>query len=54
MLHFNLLRLDDGSVVNMSMPIVLAIEDSQKRRIAESTQVALVDSDNNLVAILKE
>ena len=52
MLHFNLLRLDDGSVVNMSMPIVLAIEDSHKRRIAESTQVALVDSDNNLVAIL--
>lgn len=53
-LHFNSLRLDDGSVVNMSVPIVLAIDESQKRRIGESTEVALVDSDNNVVAILKE
>ena len=53
-LHFNSLRLDDGSVVNMSVPIVLAIDDSQKRRIGESTRVALVDSDDHLVAILNE
>lgn len=53
-LHFNSLRLDDGSFVNMSVPIVLAIDDSQKRRIGESTKVALVDSDNTVVAILKE
>ncbi|KAL7210126.1 hypothetical protein ACSBR1_031645 [Camellia fascicularis] len=51
-LHFNLLRLDDGSVVNMSVPIVLAITDSQKSRIGESSAVALVDSGDNPVAIL--
>lgn len=53
-LHFNSLRLDDGSVVNMSVPIVLAIDDEQKARIAESKRVALVDSDGNPVAILNE
>ncbi|KAF5452755.1 hypothetical protein F2P56_027722 [Juglans regia] len=53
-LHFNALRLEDGSVVNMSVPIVLAIDDSQKHRIGESTQVALFDSENNPVAILKD
>lgn len=53
-LHFNSLRLDDGSVVNMSVPIVLGIDDEQKRRIGESTRVALVDSDDNVVAILNE
>ncbi|KAF5199190.1 Atp sulfurylase 1 protein [Thalictrum thalictroides] len=53
-LHFNSLRLDDGSVVNMSVPIVLAIDDSQKQRIGESNKVALVDSDNNPIAILNK
>lgn len=53
-LHFNALRLQDGSVVNMSVPIVLAIDDSQKHRIGGSTEVALFDSDNNPVAILRE
>lgn len=53
-LHFNSLRLEDGSVVNLSVPIVLAIDDLQKHRIGESTKVALFDSDDNLVAILKE
>ncbi|OVA03455.1 sulfate adenylyltransferase catalytic domain [Macleaya cordata] len=52
-LHFNSLRLDDGSIVNMSVPIVLAIDDSQRQRIGESTRVALVDSGDNTVAILK-
>ncbi|XP_052190319.1 ATP sulfurylase 1, chloroplastic-like [Diospyros lotus] len=51
-LHFNSLRLDDGSVVNMSVPIVLAVDDSQKARIGASTAVALVDSSNNPVAVL--
>ncbi|TXG72138.1 hypothetical protein EZV62_000717 [Acer yangbiense] len=51
-LHFNSLRLHDGSVVNMSVPIVLAIDDSQKHRVGESSRVALVDSDDNTVAIL--
>ncbi|KAK8557248.1 hypothetical protein V6N13_013523 [Hibiscus sabdariffa] len=53
-LHFNSLRLDDGSFVNMSVPIVLAIDDSQKERIGESNKVTLVDSDDNPVAILTE
>ncbi|KAJ7979971.1 ATP sulfurylase [Quillaja saponaria] len=53
-LHFNSLRLDDGSVVNMSVPIVLAIDDSQKHRIGESSKVALFDSNGNPIAILKD
>ncbi|KAL9292392.1 ATP-sulfurylase 3 [Arabidopsis thaliana] len=53
-LHFNSLRLDDGSVVNMSVPIVLAIDDEQKARIGESTRVALFNSDGNPVAILND
>ncbi|KAJ7954823.1 ATP sulfurylase [Quillaja saponaria] len=53
-LHFNSLRLDEGSVVNMSVPIVLSIDDSQKHRIGESSKVALFDSKGNPVAILKD
>ncbi|OMO99639.1 sulfate adenylyltransferase [Corchorus olitorius] len=53
-LHFNCLRLDDGSFVNMSVPIVLAIDDSQKERIGESNSVALFDPDDNLIAILTD
>ncbi|XP_076898865.1 ATP sulfurylase 1, chloroplastic-like [Bidens hawaiensis] len=51
-LHFNSIRLEDGSVVNMSLPIVLDIDDAQKNRIGGSTAVALVDASDNLVAIL--
>ena len=32
MLHFNMLRLENGSAMNMSVPIVLAINNSQKHR----------------------
>ncbi|XP_054822423.1 ATP sulfurylase 1, chloroplastic-like [Prosopis cineraria] len=53
-LHFNSLRLDDGSVVNMSLPIVLAIDDAQKLRIGESKKVALFDQQGNPVAILND
>ncbi|KAJ6430129.1 hypothetical protein OIU84_021523 [Salix udensis] len=53
-LHFNSLRLENGSVVNMSVPIVLAIDDLQKQSIGESKRVALVDSDDNTVAILSD
>ncbi|CAN0857222.1 ATP sulfurylase 1, chloroplastic [Linum grandiflorum] len=53
-LHFNSLRLQDGSVVNMSVPIVLAIDDLQKQHIAASNSVALVDSDDNTIAILND
>ncbi|XP_010522509.1 PREDICTED: ATP sulfurylase 4, chloroplastic [Tarenaya hassleriana] len=53
-LHFNSLRLDDGSVVNMSVPIVLAIDDEQKTRIGVSDRVTLVDPAGNPVAILSD
>uniref|UniRef100_A0A6N2MY90 sulfate adenylyltransferase n=1 Tax=Salix viminalis TaxID=40686 RepID=A0A6N2MY90_SALVM len=53
-LHCNSLRLENGSVVNMSVPIVLAIDDLQKQSIGESKRVALVDSDDNTVAILSD
>ncbi|GAB4851023.1 Sigma1B-adaptin [Ancistrocladus abbreviatus] len=54
-LHFNCLRLDDGSMVNMSVPIVLAIDDSLKIRMDESKRVALFDSEgDNPVAILHD
>ncbi|KAK7270551.1 hypothetical protein RIF29_23773 [Crotalaria pallida] len=51
-LHFNSITLTDGSVVNMSLPIVLAIDDAQKHRIGDSKKVALFDSLGNPVAIL--
>ncbi|XP_059632456.1 ATP sulfurylase 1, chloroplastic [Cornus florida] len=51
-LHFNSLRLEDGSFVNMSVPIVLAIDDLQKNQIGGSTSVTLVDAGDNPVAIL--
>ncbi|KAK4733055.1 hypothetical protein R3W88_007316 [Solanum pinnatisectum] len=53
-LHFNSIRLEDGSVVNMSVPIVLAIDDSQKNLIGGSSSVALVDDENNPIAILSD
>ncbi|KAJ4901743.1 hypothetical protein Rs2_15694 [Raphanus sativus] len=53
-LHFNSIRLEDGSVVNMSVPIVLAIDDDQKSRIGDSDRVTLVDSSGNPIAILSD
>lgn len=52
-LHFNRLRLEDGSVVNMSLPIVLAIGDADKAAIGESPDVALAGPGRDLVAILR-
>uniref|UniRef100_A0A1D1YVP3 sulfate adenylyltransferase n=1 Tax=Anthurium amnicola TaxID=1678845 RepID=A0A1D1YVP3_9ARAE len=52
-LHFNSFRLDDGSVVNMSLPIVLAIGDAEKEAIGESPDVTLVAPGGDLVAILR-
>lgn len=53
-LHFNCLRLEDGTVVNMSVPIVLAIDDSQKQAIGKNSKVTLVDDNNKPVAILSK
>ncbi|EPS59228.1 hypothetical protein M569_15580, partial [Genlisea aurea] len=52
-LHFNSLRINDGDpLVNMSLPIVLAIDDDAKLRIGSSTTVALLAPDSHLVATL--
>lgn len=54
-LHFNSLRLPGGggSVVNMSLPIVLAVDDVTKDRIASAKDVALEGPTGGLVAILR-
>ncbi|KAH9294413.1 hypothetical protein KI387_040381, partial [Taxus chinensis] len=51
-LHFNWLKLQDGFVVNMSLPIVLAIDDLQKEAIGQSKDVALLDQNGKVVTIL--
>lgn len=52
-LHFNSLKMKDGSVVNMSLPIVLAIDDNAKETIGSSPDVALLGPNQDLVAILR-
>ncbi|GAB2293875.1 AP-2 complex subunit sigma [Dionaea muscipula] len=52
-LHFNCLRLRDGSFVNMSLPIVLAIDDDTKERIGSSANVGLFGPSGDLIAILR-
>lgn len=52
-LHFNALRLPDGSVSNMSVPIVLAISDADKTALDGKTDVALKGPNGELVAILR-
>ncbi|KAG9445123.1 hypothetical protein H6P81_016463 [Aristolochia fimbriata] len=53
-LHFNSLRLEDGSVVNMSLPIVLDIDDREKEAIGTSSDVGLVGPDGDLVGVLRK
>jgi len=52
-LHFNCIRLPDGGLVNMSLPIVLAIGDADKERIGDKPDVALEGPDGGVVAILR-
>ncbi|KAK1262045.1 ATP sulfurylase 2 [Acorus gramineus] len=52
-LHFNCLRLEDGRVVNMSLPIVLAIHDADKEAIGDSKDVGLVGPKGDTIAILR-
>lgn len=52
-LHFNCLRMKDGSIVNMSLPIVLAIDDETKERIGSSTNVALLGPTGDLIGTLR-
>ncbi|KAH8515170.1 hypothetical protein Peur_046708 [Populus x canadensis] len=52
-LHFNSLRMENGTVVNMSLPIVLAIDDETKESIGSSKDVGLVGPEGDLLAILR-
>ncbi|KAK9108736.1 hypothetical protein Sjap_016796 [Stephania japonica] len=55
-LHFNFLRLTNGSVVNMSLPIVLSITDADKVAVGSSPNVALIGPrhhDHSIVATLR-
>ncbi|KAL3693053.1 hypothetical protein R1sor_006704 [Riccia sorocarpa] len=52
-LHFNALRALEGSLVNMSIPIVLAIDDVQKESIGKGKAISLVGPAGNTVAILR-
>lgn len=51
-LHFNCVRTMEGSLVNMSLPIVLAIDDEVKAQIGGSTSVALLAPDGHSLGIL--
>ncbi len=51
-LHFNSLRMPDGSLSNMSVPITLAINDADKAACEGKTSVALKSPTGEIVAIL--
>ena len=53
-LHFNSLRIADGSLVNMSIPIVLAIDDAKKESLEGVNAVTLVGPSGAHVAILRK
>jgi 3'-phosphoadenosine 5'-phosphosulfate synthase len=52
-LHFNSIRQPDGSVTNMSVPIVLAITDADKTRIEGKNAFTLKGPDGTDIAILR-
>ncbi|KAM7257104.1 hypothetical protein ACFE04_012845 [Oxalis oulophora] len=52
-LHFNCIKMNDGSFVNMSLPIVLAIDDETKERIGSSSNVSLLGPNGDLIGTLK-
>jgi 3'-phosphoadenosine 5'-phosphosulfate synthase len=52
-LHFNCLKMEDGSVVNMSLPIVLSITDQEKEAIGVNESVALFGPSGRPVAVLR-
>jgi 3'-phosphoadenosine 5'-phosphosulfate synthase len=52
-LHFNALRLPDGSFVNMSVPIVLALSDEDKTRLADESAITLCYPADTPRAILR-
>lgn len=52
-LHFNSLRLKNGTFVNMSLPIVLAIDEETKEQIGSSQNVALVSPQGDIIGSLR-
>ncbi|KAH7287591.1 hypothetical protein KP509_32G063900 [Ceratopteris richardii] len=52
-LHFNSLRMPDGSRVNMSVPIVLAVNEFHKASIKSYSSVSLRAPSGELIAILR-
>lgn len=52
-LHFNSLRKPDGSLTNMSVPIVLDLNEKQKEELEGKKQFALKSPTGELVAILR-
>lgn len=53
-LHFNCLRLPDGSVTNMSVPIVLAIDDAQKESLQGISSFAIKDPSGEIIAVMND
>lgn len=51
--HFNSIRLPDGSLSNMSIPIVLAINDEQKAQLEGKEAFALKSPEGEIVAIMR-
>lgn len=52
-LHFNALRLPDGHLVNMSIPIVLAVTTSDRERLAAEPAITLCHPAGTPCAILR-
>jgi 3'-phosphoadenosine 5'-phosphosulfate synthase len=52
-LHFNCLKMEDGSLVNMSLPIVLSITDQEKEAIGGNDCVTLLGPTGRPIAILR-
>lgn len=52
-LHFNCIRQPDGTLSNMSVPIVLAIDDATKASIEGKAAIALKSPTGEIVAILR-
>ncbi|GMH13666.1 hypothetical protein Nepgr_015507 [Nepenthes gracilis] len=52
-LHFNCLRLEDGSIVDMSLPIALAVDDETEEQIGSSLDVRFAWEDEDRWGILR-
>lgn len=52
-IHFNCIRQADGSVTNMSVPIVLAITEDDKAKLEGKNAFALKSPEGKIVAILR-